>query len=302
MRQITSNAEKLTKKNVINRISDIPGGVSLVLSTLVAGNIIMEATPLSAPTDGKRSVCKQSKILTGSTVDDIIVDTQDNQFKLGDIIGTNVGGLASAIDEVTDNGDGTTTLGVASSIDTPVVGDFIYEMAEAATALDASLNIAYDNDTCTGLTGDATSTGITSGGKQGTSATIVGDVTGDGNAEVTVSSDLFDDEVLSVALLTGDVPSVSAAKMRQALLLNAVVTEYFDVVGNDAEVTLVAKEVINGAALENEADVILKEAFEVPSVDQVIWMADALVRADVVEACIGSEYLADLPLIAEIKY
>lgn len=190
MIQIVKTSEKLTKKNIINRISDIPGGVSLTLADLVVGSVVLEGTPLSAPSSGKRTVCKQAIILAGSTTTAIKVEELTHNFKVGDFIGTKVGGKAYAITGIT-NSAGVDTLAVGTAIDTPVAGGFIYEMAaEAAT---------------------------------------------------------------------------------------------------------------NTSALKNAADVILKTAFQVPASTQVIWIADAYVRADVLEGCIGSEYLATLD-VNEIKY
>ena len=66
MQQIRSSADVSTKKNIIDRIGYVPGGVSLVISTLIAGNCIPEATPLSAPSSGKRTICKQAKLESAS--------------------------------------------------------------------------------------------------------------------------------------------------------------------------------------------------------------------------------------------
>lgn len=191
MQQIVSTSDKLTKKNIINRISDIPGGVSLTIADLVAGKIVEEATPLSVPSSGVRTVCKQAKILSGSTTTVINVDTDLHNFKVGDFLGTKSLGKAYAITIVADQGDGTTKITVGTAIDTPATGDFVYEMVEEAAS--------------------------------------------------------------------------------------------------------------NSSVLENVADVILKEAFQVPSVTQVIWIKDALLRADVVEDSIGSEYLSSLD-VNEVKY
>ena len=180
-----------TKKNIINRISDVPGGVSLTLADLVAGKVVEEANPLSAPATGKRTVCKQSKILTGSTTTILQVDSDTNNFKVGDFVLRIEGGLAYAVTDITDNEDGTDAITVGTALESATVGEFIYQAdAESATTT---------------------------------------------------------------------------------------------------------------SALENKADCILKEAFQVPEDAQVIWMADGFYRADVVEASIGSLYLADLD-VNEVKY
>lgn len=195
MQQITKSSEVLTKKNIINRISDIPGGVSLALSTLVAGNYVLEATPLAAPVDGKRKVCKQAAILDGSTTTVFRVESKMHNFKVGDILMQEDGGAAYAITAISvaaGEVDGKTydTLTVGTALESGAEGTFIYESSAAGAA---------------------------------------------------------------------------------------------------------------AGALENEADVIIKEAFQVPSTDQVIYMADAQLRADVVENCIGALYLADLD-VKVVKY
>lgn len=190
MIQITKTSDVLVKKNIINRITDIPGGVSILLSTLVAGSYVLEGTPLSAPSSGKRTVCKQAVILTGSSTTAIKVAELTHNFKVGDFIGTKTAGKAYAITSIT-NASGVDTLNVGTAIDTPSTGGFIYEMAAEAAS--------------------------------------------------------------------------------------------------------------NTSALKNVADVILKEAFQVPATTQVIFIADAYLRADVVENCIGSEYLATMD-IKVVKY
>lgn len=191
MQQIVKTSTGTLAKNILNRISDVPGGVSLVMSTLVAGNIVPEATPLSAPSSGLRKICKQAVILATSTTTAIKVTEGTHHFKVGDFIGVKTAGKAYAITSIT-NSNGVDTLNVGTAIDTPTTGDFVYEMAAEAAS--------------------------------------------------------------------------------------------------------------NTSALMNEADVILKEGFTVPSTAQVIFIADAFIKADVVENCIGSEYLATLSGINVIKY
>lgn len=190
MEQVQKASSSTTKKVIINRISDIPGGISLVLSTLVAGAIVVEGTPVSAPASGKRTICKQAKILAESTTTAIKVTSGTHNFKVGDFAGVKTLGKAYAITGITTT-SGVDTIAVGTAIDTPTTGDFLYEMAaEAAT---------------------------------------------------------------------------------------------------------------NTSALKNEADAILKEAFVVPSTSQVIYFADAYLRADVLANEIGSEYLATLNVV-EVKY
>jgi hypothetical protein len=198
MRQITKTQDALTKKNIINRISDVPGGISIVLSTLVAGNIVLEGTPLAAPVDGKREICKQAKLLAGSTTTVFRVESGTHHFKVGENAMQVVGGAAYAITLITVaagvDGNGVTydEITVGTALESGAAGTFIYQSSAAGAA---------------------------------------------------------------------------------------------------------------AGALTNEADTILKEAFEAPAATEiyVIYMADAFVRADVVEATIGALYLATLN-VSEVKY
>ncbi len=133
MQQIVSTSTALTKKNIINRIADVPGGVSLATSNLVAGKIVEEAAPLTKPATGVRTVCKQAIVLAGSTTTAIKVASDTNMFKVGNFAGTKVLGKAYAITGIA-TASGIDTITVGTAIDTPVTGGFIYEMdAEAAS-------------------------------------------------------------------------------------------------------------------------------------------------------------------------
>lgn len=191
MQQITKTTDLLTLKSIINRISDVPGGVSLVLSNLTPGKVVPEGTPLSAPSSGKRSVCKQAILLATSTTTSLLVDSQTNPFKKGDFVAVKVGGKSYAITAIT-TAAGIDTMTVGTAIDAVTTGGFVYEAADEQAS--------------------------------------------------------------------------------------------------------------TGSTLKNKADSILKSAFVVPSATQVIWMADAYMRADVLENTIGALYLANLSGVLEIKY
>jgi hypothetical protein len=192
MQQITKTSEKLTRKVIVNRISDVPGGVSLTLADLIVGNAVYEGTPLSVPANGKRTVCKQAKMLAGCTTTVFRVETGTHHFKVGEYLMQTVGGPAYAITAVAVDpaSAGYDTLTVGTALASAAEGGFLYK---------------------------SSATGAAAG------------------------------------------------------------------------------------ALANPADVILKEAFEVPAATQVIWMADAYLRADVNEGYLGSLYLAQLD-VREVKY
>lgn len=307
MKQITTQTDILSKKNVINRIADVPGGVSLVLSTLVGGRALAEATPLSAPSNGKRTVCKQAKVETGSTNTAFPVIEGTHHFKVGDVICTKIGGKAAAITGIVNAG-GVDTITVGAAIDALSDG-YIYEANAVATGTavkDATLNIAYANDTCTGLTNNATSTSAKApAGKQGTVATVVGTIgtSGAGDAKVTISTDLANDIVISVAVANNDTAAIVAAKMGAAINNS----EAFQAIGGSVsvfgeQIFVYVPVSTNGAVLKNTPDVILASAIIVPTDTMVIQMAEAYIHADVVEGAIAPVYLQELKTINVVKY
>lgn len=101
-----------------------------------------------------------------------------------------------------------------------------------AVANDATLNIAYDNDTCAGLTPDATSANTTAGV-----------AAGDGNAAVVVTSALIAASpiTLSVAVAAGDTAADWAEKVRDALDADTRITEFYTVSGSTTSIVLTAK-------------------------------------------------------------
>ena len=142
MRQITTSSDKLLKKNIINRISDVPGGVSLVLSTLVTGKFVEEATPLTAPSSGKRTVCKQAKLLAGSSTSIFKIDTDTNNYKVGEYLMQATGGKAYAITTIVDNGDGTSDVTVGTALEAATAGIFIYQSSATGATAGVLSNVA----------------------------------------------------------------------------------------------------------------------------------------------------------------
>ena len=128
MQTVTKSGNVKSPKVVDTVISQVKGGVSLNIANLIEGTIVIEGTPLTAPTSGKRTVCKQAKILSGSTTTAIKVESASNHFKVGDVIGAKTAGKAYAITGVTV-ANGIATIVPSTAIDTVTEGDFIYEMA-----------------------------------------------------------------------------------------------------------------------------------------------------------------------------
>lgn len=143
MEAIKVTSDVSAKINILNieRARDIPGGASVLLSTLIDGNVIEQATPLSTPATGVRSVCKQAKVLTGSTTTVKKVTTGEHNFKVGDFLCTVEGGIAYAITTITTT-SGVDDITVGTAIEATAAGDYIYEAAaESAVNTSAFKNI-----------------------------------------------------------------------------------------------------------------------------------------------------------------
>jgi hypothetical protein len=134
MKEVVITQDVSTPINIINieRGRDIPGGCSVVQSTLITGNIIPQGTPLSAPASGVRSVCKQGKTLAGSSTTVKKVATGEHNFKQGDFLCTKEGGLAYAISSITSS-NGVDDITVGTAIEATTTGDFVYEAAAQST-------------------------------------------------------------------------------------------------------------------------------------------------------------------------
>ena len=275
------------------KVADAPMGVSVSGAELVNGSVLLDGSVVAEPVDGIAKVQKAVKCLAGTTTTSIVCYTAGNQFKVGDIVGSKVGGKAYAITEiVSDAATKKDTMTIGTAIDAPLSnGGFIYQMAAQSTGLDASLNIAYANDTCSGLTDDATSEAEVIGTSQATKATIVGTIgaAGAGNVAVTISSDLFEDVVLSVAVANDDTNLIVAEKIKQAMYANETITTYFDISGYQNEIVLVLKSVVNGAALKYTPYGITGTNIAVDTTTNL--NVDVLVIAAVKAGTIGQELL-----------
>lgn len=111
-------------------------GVSVSVVELVNGSTLLDGSVLAVPVDGICKVQKSVKALAGSTTTSIICKTDGNQFKVGDIVGSKVAGIAQTITAiVSDAGTGLDTMTIDVAIDAPLSnGGFIYEMAAVAAA------------------------------------------------------------------------------------------------------------------------------------------------------------------------
>ncbi len=101
--------------------------------------------------------------------------------------------------------------------------------AKTKAADDATLNVSIDNDTCTGLTTEASSADTTAGVAPGTgNATVVTTASGVSGTPITTS----------VAVVAGDVAATWAGKVRTALGNDANITALYTVGGSSATISL----------------------------------------------------------------
>ena len=118
--KITRSADNRVIKAIVQRIADIPGGVTVSVADL-GGTALKEGTPLAyAVADGMYHVCKTALIVSDATNVAVTYDVaKGSHFKVGDrfaIEGAN-GQLITAIDKTTNTDKDVitvgTTLGVA---------------------------------------------------------------------------------------------------------------------------------------------------------------------------------------------
>lgn len=124
--------------------------------------------------------------------------------------------------------------------------DAIILTAKTKAANDATMNIASDNGTCTGLTAEPTSADTTAGVApvlQVETATIVGTITDAGTATVVVTAAGMSNspKTVKVPVTTSDTAANVASKVRVGLRADPDVSAFFTVSGTGANVVLTAK-------------------------------------------------------------
>jgi len=106
-------------KPILNRVADIPGGVTIQTSVL-GGAALLEGTPIGPVANGMYGVCKTAKLVTDAANNAVVYEVaKGHHFKVGDLLAV-VGGNGKAITAIdkTTNADKdvitvATTLGVA---------------------------------------------------------------------------------------------------------------------------------------------------------------------------------------------
>lgn len=124
---------------ILHRVADIPGGVTIDISTL-GGSTLLEGTPIAVGATGKYNVVKTAKLVTDAANNATTYEVaKGHHLKVGDSIGVGAKAYSiTAIDKSASDKDVLTlgtTLGVAYTAANGVV--FYEAAADSATTMTA---------------------------------------------------------------------------------------------------------------------------------------------------------------------
>jgi hypothetical protein len=140
MMTVRKRKDVATKKCILKKVADIPGGVD-VLVTPLGGDYLFEGTPISLPVNGKSNVIKYAQVVTAVTDAATKIEIEKySHFKVGDFVMASIGAKAYAITAIDKSSSVKdvitlgTTLGVAIA-----KGGFIMEAAAESTEATSAL-------------------------------------------------------------------------------------------------------------------------------------------------------------------
>lgn len=209
--------------------------------------LVSLTTKVNAENDESLNIAIDNDTCTGLTAAPTSADTTEGHPGAGDasviITSALVTGSPLEIPVAVANGDTASqvatkikaALNLVSAITTHYTiggsGADIILTTKVKAANDGTLNLAFDNDTCLGLTGDTSSVNTTAGHA------------GTGNAAVVVTGALIEDSpiTLAVPVVAGDTPTLVAGKIRSIILLENKIASLYNVGGTGAAVTLTKK-------------------------------------------------------------
>lgn len=200
--------------------------------TIVGINQVETATvvgTIAADGEGDAKVVITSALVTGSPLEIAVAVANDDTA--GDVA-TKIRAALNATPSITAH----YTIGGSAAA--------VSLTTKVKAANDTTLNIAIDNDTCTGLTAAATSANTTAGHA------------GSGTAAVVITSAIMSGSPLTVNVLlaAGDTPAVWAGKVRDHLNTIATITDKYTVSGETDKIVLTAK---LGAANDSTLNIAL---------------------------------------------
>lgn len=140
MMTVRKRKDVITKKCILKKVADIPGGVDVSVAPL-GGDFLFEGTPISLPVNGKSNVIKYAKVVTAATNTATKIEIEKySHFKVGDFVMASVGAKAYAITAIDTSSSAKdvitlgTTLGVAIDKNSFIM-EAAAESAEATSAL-----------------------------------------------------------------------------------------------------------------------------------------------------------------------
>ena len=125
--KIERKADVRANKCILNRVADIPGGVTIKTSVL-GGLALVEGTPIGPVAGDMYGVTKTAKVITAAAIDAVVYEVaKGHHFKVGDFFGTAAcnGKAITAIDKASSTAKDTitlaTTLGAVIAVGTVAV-------------------------------------------------------------------------------------------------------------------------------------------------------------------------------------
>ena len=125
--KIERKADVRVNKCILNRVADIPGGVTIKTSVL-GGLALVEGTPIGPVAGDMYSVTKTAKVITEAGIAAVTYEVaKGSHFKVGDFFGTAAlaGKAITAIDKTTSTAKDTitlaTTLGAVVAVGTVAI-------------------------------------------------------------------------------------------------------------------------------------------------------------------------------------
>lgn len=138
---VSRRKDTKTPKVFVHKVADIRGGVSVNVTEL-GSDYLQEGAVLSAPQDGICHVVKVAQVTVQvESTGKVITVKKGGQFKVGDIIMANVGGLASKITAIDSSATDVDKITVSAAIGAIAIGGFVAEAKAAST--DTSSELKY---------------------------------------------------------------------------------------------------------------------------------------------------------------
>lgn len=142
MMTVRKKKDVATKKCILEKLADIPGGVDVVVAPL-GGDYLFEGTPISLPVNGKSNVIKYAKVVTAATATAVAIEIEKySHFKVGDFVMAAVGAKAYAITAIDKSSSIKDVITIGTTLGVIIAKDG-YIMEAAAQSADATSALKY---------------------------------------------------------------------------------------------------------------------------------------------------------------